>query len=70
VTAKIHALVDAAGLPIALKLTESDAHHGRSAEDMLVTLANHQRVRNALYRSLGDRSFNRIKYFRVVATGR
>lgn len=34
-TTKIHALVDASGLPIALKLTEGQAHDGRSAEDML-----------------------------------
>jgi len=34
-TTKIHALVDACGLPILLKLTEGQAHDGRSAEDML-----------------------------------
>jgi len=34
-TTKIHALVDAEGLPIALKLTEGQAHDGRSAKDML-----------------------------------
>lgn len=34
-TTKIHALVDAEGLPIALKLTEGQAHDGKSAEDML-----------------------------------
>ena len=34
-TTKIHALVDANGLPIALKLTPGQAHDGRSAEDML-----------------------------------
>jgi len=34
-TTKIHALVDASGLPIALKLTKGRAHDGRSAEDML-----------------------------------
>ena len=34
-TTKIHALVDADGLPIALKLTEGQAHDGRSAADML-----------------------------------
>ena len=37
-TTKIHALVDANGLPIRLKLTEGQAHDGRSAEDMLDTL--------------------------------
>ncbi len=37
-TTKIHALVDACGLPIMLKLTEGQAHDGRSAEDMLDSL--------------------------------
>ena len=35
---KIHALVEANGLPIALKLTEGQAHDGKSAEDMLDAL--------------------------------
>jgi len=34
-TTKIHALVDSNGNPIALKLTEGQAHDGRSAADML-----------------------------------
>ena len=34
-TTKIHALVDANGLPIRLKLTEGPAHDGRSAADMI-----------------------------------
>ena len=33
-TTKIHALVDAIGRPILLKLTEGQAHDGRSAADM------------------------------------
>ena len=33
-TTKIHALVDALGRPIRLKLTEGQAHDGRSAADM------------------------------------
>ncbi len=37
-TTKIHALVDANGLPILLKLTEGQAHDGRSAKDMLKDL--------------------------------
>lgn len=37
-TTKIHALVDACGLPIALKLTEGQAHDGQSAKDMLTTI--------------------------------
>ena len=39
-TTKIHALVDAHGLPIALKLTAGQAHDGRSAADMLDTLTD------------------------------
>ena len=39
-TTKIHALVDALGLPIGLKLTEGQAHDGRSADDMLDGLGN------------------------------
>ena len=31
-------MVDANGLPIGLKLTEGQAHDGRSAEDMLGTI--------------------------------
>jgi transposase len=34
-TTKIHALVDANGLPVKLKLTEGQAHDGKSAEGML-----------------------------------
>ena len=37
-TTKIHALVDAVGRPIRLKLTEGQAHDGRSAVDMFATL--------------------------------
>lgn len=41
-TTKIHALVDANGLPIVLKLTEGQAHDGRSAADMLETVGKNQ----------------------------
>ena len=41
-TTKIHALVDADGLPIALKLTEGQAHDSKSAEDMLGGIGNGQ----------------------------
>lgn len=41
-TTKIHALVDANGLPVALKLTEGQAHDGRSATDMLGGLGRGQ----------------------------
>lgn len=37
-TTKIHALVDANGLPIRLKLTEGQAHDGRSAAELVATL--------------------------------
>ena len=37
-TTKIHALVDAMGRPIRLKLTEGQAHDGRSSADMFDTV--------------------------------
>ncbi len=39
-TTKIHAVVDADGLPVALKLTAGQAHDGRSAQDMFTTLGD------------------------------
>ncbi len=41
-TTKIHALVDANGLPVKLKLTAGQAHDGRSAQDMLGDLGEGQ----------------------------
>lgn len=41
-TTKIHALVDGNGNPITLKLTEGQAHDGRSAVDMLGNLGPEQ----------------------------
>ena len=41
-TTKIHALVDANGLPIGLKITEGQAHDGRSAADMVSGLGKGQ----------------------------
>jgi transposase len=41
-TTKIHALVDANGLPVLLKLTEGQAHDGRSATDMLENIGEGQ----------------------------
>jgi transposase len=80
-TTKIHALVDANGLPIRLKLTEGQAHDGRSADDMVETIGNGQmkpmpnRKRMPAfspflyrYRNLVERFFNKIKHFRAVAT--
>ena len=61
-TTKIHALVDAEGRPILLKLTEGQAHDGRSAEDMLggigegqILLADRAYDSDALRRSLAER---------------
>jgi transposase len=61
-TTKIHALVDANGLPVVLKLTEGQAHDGRSAVDMLDTLraghillADRAYDSDALRRSLRER---------------
>ena len=41
-TTKIHALVDAEGRPVVLKLTPGQAHDGRSAADMLNGLGKGQ----------------------------
>ena len=41
-TTKIHALVDANGMPVLLKLTAGQAHDGRSAADMLDTIGQGQ----------------------------
>ncbi len=105
-TTKIHAMVDANGLPIRLVLSEGQAYDGHSAHLMLDTLlpgsilladraydadklraaiagkgafANippmPQRVRRSAfnpflyrYRNLIERFFNKLKYFRAVAT--
>ena len=37
-TTKIHAVVDANGNPVAIKLTEGQAHDGRSADGLLDTI--------------------------------
>lgn len=61
-TTKIHALVDANGLPILLKLTEGQAHDGRSAVDMLdgigdgqILLADRAYDSDALRQTLRER---------------
>ena len=61
-TTKIHALVDAVGLPILVKLSEGQAHDGRSAEDMFgtvqmgtVLLADRAYDSNALRERLAER---------------
>ena len=61
-TTKIHALVDADGLPIALKLTEGQAHDGRAACDMLgslvagnILLADRAYDSDALRQALAER---------------
>ncbi len=61
-TTKIHALVDAEGRPILLKLTEGQAHDGRSAEDMVggigegqILLADRAYDSDTLRRSLAER---------------
>ncbi len=60
-TTKIHALVDTNGLPILLKLTEGQAHDGKSAADMLdrlgpgqVLLADRAYDSNALRQTVAD----------------
>jgi len=50
-TTKIHAFVDANGLPIILKLSAGQAHDGRSAADMLDGLGDGQTL-------LADRAYD------------
>lgn len=50
-TTKIHALVDAIGRPILLKLTKGQAHDGRSAGDMFATVGVGQTL-------LADRAYD------------
>ena len=50
-TSKIHALVDAEGRPMALKITEGQEHDGRAAADMLGGLGAGQIL-------LGDRAYD------------
>ena len=59
-TTKIHALVDANGLPIALKLTEGQAHDGRSAAGMIDNLGKGQIL-------LADRAYDSDALRREVA---
>jgi transposase len=59
-TTKIHALVDANGLPVALKLTEGQAHDGRSAQGMLEGLAAGQVL-------LADRTYDSDQLRRSMA---
>ena len=61
-TTKIHALVDANGLPVKLKLTEGQAHDGVSARDMLddigaeqILLADRAYDSDALRQTLASR---------------
>ena len=59
-TTKIHAMVDANGLPIGLWLTEGQAHDGRSAEAMLDKL----RPGDIL---LADRAYDSDKLRKILA---
>lgn len=68
-TTKIHALVDANGLPLGLKLSAGQAHDGRSAADMLdrlgpgqILLADRAYDSDALRKTLADRgAFANVK---------
>ena len=59
-TTKLHALIDANGLPIRLKLTEGQAHDGRSAADMLNTVGPGQML-------LSDRAYDSDGLRRTLA---
>ena len=78
-TSKIHAVVDAAGLPTRLGLTPGEAPDNRLCSVLLAVWANIPPKRNRkepicfspyLYRSrnLVERFFNRIKHCRRIAT--
>ena len=61
-TTKIHALVDADGRPVRLKLSEGQAHDGRSAADLLdglrpgqILLADRAYDSDALRKAVADR---------------
>ena len=68
-TTKIHAIVDANGLPLGLKLSAGQAHDGRSAADMLdrlgpgqILLADRAYDSDALRKTLADRgAFANVK---------
>ena len=60
-TTKIHALVDANGLPIALKLSEGQAHDGKSAADMLEGIGAGQIL-------LADRAYDSDALRQALAT--
>ncbi len=59
-TTKIHALVDANGNPIALKLTEGQAHDGKSAIDMLESVGAGQTL-------LADRAYDSDALRKILA---
>ena len=59
-TTKIHAVVDANGNPITLKITAGQAHDGRSADDMLDTVGPGQIL-------LADRAYDSDAMRQVLA---
>ena len=66
-TTKIHAVVDANGNPIALKLSEGQAHDGRSAADLLgivragqILLADRGYDSDALRAAMAERGSVRV----------
>ena len=59
-TTKLHAVVDGHGLPIRLKLTEGQAHDGRSAADMLDSVGPGQML-------LADRAYDSDALRRTLA---
>jgi len=59
-TTKIHAVVDANGNPVALKLSEGQAHDGRSAVDMLDSVGPGQTL-------LADRGYDSDALRQILA---
>ncbi len=72
-TTKIPAVVNSNGNPIALKLSEGQAHDGRSAWANIKPMLSRVNIPAFSpwlyrYRNLVERFFNKLKHFRAVAT--
>lgn len=81
-TGKIHALVDACGLPVKLSLSEGHAYDADAIRDLIASqdafanippMSNRRRrsaISEYLYklRNMVERFFNKLKHFRAVET--
>lgn len=71
-TSKIHALVDADGRPVALRLTGGQVRDSQEAEALIEAMPEGATLLGDKgydsQRNLVERFFNRIKHFRGIAT--